>query len=90
MKIYLAPFGLYFYFRYIGNIKTISLHESNGARKCTFRTRILTSDFVCQNLSSALIQCIPLLGIFSNLSSCICLFHRLFVIKVVLRDNISS
>lgn len=91
MEKYFAPFRLYFYFRLIGNIKTIKLTESNGARKCKFRTWVLTLDFFCQVLSLALIQCIPLLGTYSRHSSCTffipysCNDHQ---IKVLLRDNI--
>lgn len=91
MENYFAPFRLYFYIRLIGNIKTIKLTESNGARKCKFRTWVLTLDFFCQVLSLALIQCIPLLGTYSKHSSCTffipysCNDHQ---IKVLLRDNI--
>lgn len=91
MEKYFASFRLYFYFRLIGNIKTIKLTESNGARKCKFRTWVLTLDFFCQVLSLALIQCIPLLGTYSRHSSCTffipysCNDHQ---IKVLLRDNI--
>lgn len=88
MEKYFASFRLY---RLIGNIKTIKLTESNGARKCKFRTWVHTLDFFCQVLSLALIQCIPLLGTYSKHSSCtffIPYSYNDHQIKVLSRDNI--